>query len=59
MKKFENIDYVTYEIKEGKRGARITLTRSMIQMYKQLYKDAYEEFIKDKLIEKIIPEPSD
>lgn len=57
MKKFENIDYVTYEIR--KCGARITLTRSMIQMYKQLYKDAYEEVIKDKLIEKIIPEPSD
>ena len=59
MKKFKNIYYVTYEIRKGKRGVRITLTRSMIQMYKQLYKDAYEEVIKDKLIEKIIPEPSD
>ena len=59
MKKIEGIDYVTYEIRKGKRGARITLTKSMIQIYKQLYKDAYEEVIKDKLIEKIIPEPSD
>lgn len=58
MKKFENIDYVTYEIRKGKRGVRITLTKSMIQMYKQLYKDAYEEVIKSELIEKIIPEPS-
>ena len=58
MKKFENIDYVTYEIRKGKCGVRITLTKPMIQMYKQLYKNAYEEVIKSKLIEKIIPEPS-
>lgn len=53
MKRIENTDYVTYEITRGERGARITLTRTTLQIWKQLYKDNYEEFIKEQLLESI------
>lgn len=53
MKRIENADYVTYEIIRGKHGARITLTRTTLQIWKQLYKDNYEEFIKEQLIKSI------
>ena len=47
MKKIEGIDYITYEIIRGERGARITLTRTTLQLWKQLCKDNCEEFIKE------------
>ena len=53
MKRIESADYVTYEIIKGERGARITLTRTTLQLWKQLYKDNYEEFIKEQLIKSI------
>ena len=53
MKRIENADYVTYEITKGERGARITLTRTTLQLWKQLYKDNYEEFIKEQLLKSI------
>ena len=53
MKKIESTDYVTYEIIRGERGARITLTRTTLQIWNQLYKDNYEEFIKEQLLKGI------
>lgn len=53
MKRIESADYVTYEIIKGERSARITLTRTTLQIWKQLYKDNYEEFIKEQLLESI------
>lgn len=53
MKKIEGIDYITYEIIRGERGARITLTRTTLQLWKQLCKDNYEEFIKEQLLKSI------
>lgn len=53
MKKIKSTDYITYEITKGKRGARVTLTRTTLQLWKQLYKDNYEEFIKEQLLKSI------
>lgn len=53
MKRIENADYVTYEITIGERGARLTLTRTTLQIWKQLCKDNYEEFIKEQLLKSI------
>ena len=53
MKRIESTDYVTYEIIRGERGARITLTRTTLQIWNQLYKDNYEEFIKKQLLKGI------
>jgi len=53
MKRIESADYVTYEITKGEYGARITLTRTTLQIWKQLCKDNYEEFIKEQLLKSI------